>query len=291
MSDGIRVVELADEEYPPMLRHIPNPPERLYVRGLRLDRLPRMLAVVGTRTPTPYGEQMTHDLASDLALAGFCIVSGLARGLDRKAHEGALAVGGTTVAVLGTAIDHIHPSIHNDLARNIMRNGAVVSELPPGATTHKSNFPLRNRIIAGMSLGVVITQAARKSGARQTTRLARDFGRAVFAVPGNIDVEGSVGPHAEIRGGAKLCTGAGDVLTELDQVARVNVDREVTTEQIESLPPVERALLGAMSRTPRSVESICVRSGLEARVALATLTRLELDGLVAEAQNGGWVRM
>jgi len=289
-----RIVERDDPEYPAMLAQSPGAPKRLWVRGARLDRLPPFIAVVGTRTPTPYGRHITHDLSSDLAVAGFCIVSGLARGLDGCAHEGALDAGGTTVAVLGTPIDVIHPRIHLALAERIEHHGAIVSELPPGAVAYKSNFPARNRIIAGMSHGVVVVQARIKSGALQTADLARESGRVVFAVPGPIDEETSLGPHDLLRDGAKVCAGAGDVLAELGGVSLrrgVQSQSGATAEEIEALPGPERTLLTALGKTPRTVESIAIKTRLPAPQLLATLTRLEMAGLIAESPSGGWVRM
>lgn len=286
-----RLIDRDDAEYPPLLREQPDSPERLWVRGTRLDHLPPFIAVVGTRTPTPYGRQITHDLASDLVVAGFCVVSGLARGLDGCAHEGALDAGGTTVAVLGTGIDNVHPRVHASLAERIQASGALISEFPPGMTGFKSNFLARNRIIAWMSLGVVVVQARTKSGALNTARLARDANRSVFAVPGAVDVEASAGPHDLIRGGARICAGVGDVVAELESAVGRTQGPAPKADRVERLPPMERSLLGALRHVPRSVESIVLATGLPVKDVLSGLTRMEHAGLAAEPRRGGWVRL
>ncbi len=226
----MRVVTRNDYEYPAMYRETPRPPERLWVRGMRLNELPNMVAVVGCRTPTPYGEQMAQDLAADLAVAGLCIVSGLARGCDGAAHRGALRADGTTVAVLAGGLDTIHPRMHEGLAERVVSNGALVSEYPPGTPAIKAHFVERNRIIAWMSRAVVLVQ----------------------------------GTHDDVSGVAAV---------------------------VEALPVLDRQVLRRVGRSPQALETIVARSGAAPRLALAAVTRLEIAGLIARAQNGGWIRV
>lgn len=292
----VRVVEVGDAEYPARLAAIDAPPVRLWVRGLRLEMLTPCVAVVGTRTPTPYGEQIGEDLAADLAAAGIVVVSGLARGIDGMAHRGALRPSrGRTIAVLGTGIDVVHPRNHAELAASIAQRGALVTEYPPGTPGLPSNFRNRNSTIAALSLGVVVVQGVKhKSGALITAARAKDYDRTVFAVPGNVDVEVSSGPHELLRTGAALVASAGDVLRELEAHLAEPVRTggpEPTVATIEALPPAERVVLGACARSRRSIETIALRAGLPpARVASA-IVRLELSGYVARLPGGGWRRV
>lgn len=294
-SETLREITPADDEFPHLLRECAAPPKRLWVRGRRLDELPNMVAIVGSRTPTPYGEQIAEDLAADLAVAGLCIVSGLARGCDGAAHHGALRAGGTTVAVLAGGLDTIHPRMHTSLAERVASNGALVSEYPPGTPSHKRNFVERNRIIAWMSRALVVVQGARGSGAMLTAERARDAGRDVFGVPGNVDVDVSFAPLNVIRTmNGRVCTGAGDVLGAFrDLPASGEAPRKASglTPLVEALPPDAREVLRRVTRTPQQLETIVARSGVPARKALAAMTRLELAGLIARAQSGGWVRV
>jgi DNA processing protein len=294
--DGVRVVRLGDPEYPSQLAEIDDAPRQLWVRGRSLEDLGPCVAVVGSRTPTAYGEQIAEDLAADLAAAGVCVVSGLARGADGAAHRGALKPeNGRTIAVLGTGIEVCHPKSHRKLAERVAERGALVTEFPPQTPGWPKNFRQRNRIISGLSLGVVVVQAAAGSGALITSGYALDQQREVFAVPGNVDVEGSAGPNGLIKEGARLCTGAGDVFEVLRQrldlspaAARTDLRRAADLAQ---RPPAQQALLTALGRGGRSIESAAIRAGLGAREALQALVRLEIDGLVARMPGGGWRRV
>jgi len=220
-SEPIWPLTLADEEYPPLLREIDSPPFVLYIKsGLSRAELKTFfsfpsLAVVGTRKITSYGRQITKQLTQELAQAGLVIVSGMARGVDSVAHWTALEAGDRTVAVLGCGVDIIYPPENRGLYQSILKNGLVMSEFPPGTLPLPGNFPSRNRIIAGMSLGVLVSEGARKSGSLITASLAAEFGREVFAVPGPINSKLSAGPMFLIKNGAKLVSKTEDILEEL----------------------------------------------------------------------------
>ncbi len=200
---GYQIVTLTDSNYPQLLRQIPDPPPFLYVNG-RLDNAPEKLAVVGSRSATGYGLTTTRDLSANLASLGITIVSGMARGIDTAAHEGALRAKGKTVAVLGSGLERIYPAENINLCHRIAETGAVVSEFPLLTKPEAHNFPIRNRIISGMSLGTVVVEATKKSGSLITARLAAEQNREVFAVPGSIQSFKSVGTHTLIKQGAKL---------------------------------------------------------------------------------------
>lgn len=219
LTDNIPIVvcKISDSKYPRLLKEIPDPPAVLYVRGRGTKiNLEKTIAVVGTRHVTPYGEQMTKKLTTDLVKNGFTIVSGLAYGVDAIAHSAAIAAGGKTIAVLGCGIDIIAPPGNTDLYWHIVRgNGAVVSEIPLGVRTTKKKFVTRNRIISGLSLGVVVIEGARKSGTLITARYAAEQGREVFAVPGPVTSEYSGAASYLLKNGAKLVESASDILEEL----------------------------------------------------------------------------
>jgi DNA processing protein len=214
------VVTIGDPRYPQLLREIYDPPILLFTRG-RLELLESiMLGVVGTRRPTPYGLAATERLAADLARAGLTIVSGMARGIDTAAHKSTLAAGGDTVAVLGCGVDVVYPSENRKLASDLAMKGLIVSEFPMGSIAFPQNFPIRNRIISGMSVGVLVVEGAQYSGSAITAKLAMDQGREVFAVPGNITSKLSWGPNLLIKQGAKLIQDWNDVVAELPAESR-----------------------------------------------------------------------
>ena len=214
------LVTMGDPQYPELLRGIFDPPILLYVRG-RVELLKSLsLAIVGTRRPTPYGLAAAERLSTDLAHAGLTIVSGMARGIDTAAHKGALQAGGDTVAVLGCGVDIVYPAENRKLAAQIAEKGLLVSEFPMGATAFPQNFPIRNRIISGLSLGVLIVEGAQYSGSAITAKLAIDQGREVFAVPGNITSKLSWGPNLLIKQGARLVQDWNDVVVELPAESR-----------------------------------------------------------------------
>lgn len=220
---GATIIPFFDERYPRLLREILDPPIVLFARGkLEVLQAP-MLAVVGTRRPTPYGRAVAEHLARDLAQAGLVIVSGMARGIDTAAHQGALAAGAPTVAVFGCGLNHIYPVENRKLAEEIATKGLLVSEFPFDTPAHPQNFPIRNRVISGMSWGVLVVEGAQYSGSAITARLALEQGREVFAVPGNITSKMSWGPNLLIKQGAKLVQEANDVLEELPTEVRLQL--------------------------------------------------------------------
>jgi len=217
---GANLIAMGDPRYPPLLREIFDPPIILFARG-RIELLHSLaVAVVGTRRPTPYGLAVAERLAGDLSHAGLTIVSGMARGVDTASHKGALAAGGDTVAVLGCGVDIVYPAENRKLAEALAEKGLMVSEFPMGATAFPQNFPIRNRIISGISLGVLVVEGAQYSGSAITAKLAMDQGREVFAVPGNITNKLSWGPNLLIKQGAKLIQDWNDVVSELPAESR-----------------------------------------------------------------------
>ena len=279
-DDQHQVVTLADLRYPPSLLQTADPPLMLYVRG-RVEALahPRQLAIVGSRNPTPQGESNARLFARSLAEADVCVVSGLALGIDGAAHTGALEGGGTTIAVVGTGLDTVYPKRHEALARRIAEHGAVVSEYPLGTPPLAAHFPQRNRIIAGLSQGTLVVEAAVRSGSLITARLAAEQGREVFAIPGSIHAPQSRGCHALIRQGAKLVESAQDILEDL------RLAEPVATG---TAPPVtkEDSLLEAMGFDPVGLDALQARTGLNTATLQARLLELELDGQVDRLPGG-----
>lgn len=276
----IRHVSQRDPEYSRLLMEIPDPPEVLFVAGLPLEPAPHV-AIVGSRKPTRYGLEVAETLARELANAGLVIVSGMARGIDAAAHKGALAAGGATVAVLGCSIEICYPPANRALYRQIAERGTLVSEFPTGTIPFPSNFPKRNRVIAGLSLGVVVIEGREDGGAMITARLAGEAGREVFAVPGPVHSDVSRGPHALIREGARLVTSAADVLQELgfDSPA-------LSYPHQPSLLPDEVAVMTTLGAEPILLDLIASRSRLPASSAAAVLARLELKELVTRYPGG-----
>ena len=275
-----RSITARSPEFPTLLTHIAPPVDVLWIIGRPLDQLGPCVAIVGARGPTAYGLEAARGLAGDLASLGICIVSGMARGIDAAAHEGALDAGGTTIAVLGTGVDRAYPAVHRTLYARIAEAGAVVSELPLGAGARKEHFPARNRIIAGMSLATILVQARKeRSGAMGTVERAAHFGREVLAVPGDVRSELSTGPHRLLKEGAALCAGASDVLDVLgDRLADAGLP---------GFGSIERRLLAELKEDKlRSPESLAVALGLDAIEAARALGRMELAGAVARDGAG-----
>jgi DNA processing protein len=278
-----QVITLGDAAYPPALLESPDPPLLLYVQGDARHLSARAVAVVGSRRPTAQGRDNAHAFGQALGAAGYVVVSGLAQGIDGAAHEGALAAGAPTVAVIGTGPDRVYPREHLELARRIAAQGAIVSEYLPGTPPLAENFPPRNRLIAGLSLGTVVIEAALRSGSLITARLANEAGREVFAVPGSIHAAQSRGCHALIRDGAHLVESAAEVLAELGQPALAASAKPV----VETAPPQrEDPLLAALGHDPISLDGLQARSGWPTAELLARLLELELDGQVARLPGG-----
>lgn len=273
----LAVLTLEDDAYPRLLREIVDPPPVLYVRGELRPADDWAVAVVGTRRVTVYGRQATARLAGDLARAGVCIVSGLAKGVDTCAHRAALEAGGRTIAVLGSGPDQIYPPENAGLAKEIVQRGALVTEFPPGVPPDAQNFPRRNRIIAGLAKATLVVEAGQSSGALITADLALEQGRDVFAVPGSIFSPASEGPNRLIRDGARPALSAEDVLEELDfrGVAEQQAVRELLpTDQTEA------ALLRLIGSEPVHVDDLGRQAGLPIAAVSGALTMLELKGLV-----------
>ncbi|MEI7612123.1 MAG: DNA-processing protein DprA [Betaproteobacteria bacterium] len=286
-SEGQQIVTLADPEYPQLLLQIPDPPILLYVRG-RIDLLNKpALAIVGSRNPTPQGIQNAERFAAALSQAGLSITSGLALGIDAAAHRGALAVDGDTVAFIGTGIDRIYPAKNKQLTIDIAHTGAIVSEFPLGTPASASNFPRRNRLISGLSLGVLVVEAAIESGSLITSRLACEQGREVFAIPGSIHSPQSRGCHQLIKQGAKLVETVQDVLDEL----RWNIGIPPLEDSIFSKPPTYSVLLSAMGFDPLGIDQLAQRTGLPVHELFVALLQLELEGRVASLSGGRYQQL
>lgn len=280
-----KMVLSEDDRYPYLLKNIYDPPAFLWVRGhLPVTDGPELaISIVGTRRPTAYGKRIAHELARELAAIGFTIVSGLAYGIDACAHRGALEAGGRTIGVLGSGVDRIYPTQHSRLAHRILEQGALVSEFSMGASPEAGNFPRRNRIVSGLSLGSLIVEAFDEGGALITARLALEQNREVFAVPGPVTSKASSGAHRLIQDGyAKLVQGVDDILDELDVNLPSNRIRNETTIDLTQLAPEEQALCRAMDTEARHIDQICSESGLDPSTALAHLLSLEFKGLVRQ---------
>ncbi len=290
------LLQLGDPRYPPLLRQIAYPPPLLFVHGDPDCLRAPQLAIVGTRNPTPLGRETAHHFATHLAGAGLVITSGLALGIDAAAHQGALAGGSPTIAVMGTSLDRVYPARHRDLAHAIAEQGALLSELPVGTPPIAENFPRRNRLISGLALGVLVVEAALRSGSLITARQALDQGREVFAIPGSIHNPLVKGCHALIRQGAKLVETATDILEELGALAAFVGDG---SEPSTTAPPPAsevldedyRQLLAAMGDGPLAVDSLVEHCGLTAEVVSSMLLILELEGYVAAVPGGLYCRL
>jgi DNA processing protein len=282
-----RFVTLTDSNYPRLLREIPDPPPFLYVYG-RLEGNSANLAVVGSRNATGYGLSTTKDLCTSLASYNLTIVSGMARGIDTAAHQGALAAGGKTIAVLGSGLERIYPVENRKLFHRIAENGAVVSEFPLMAGPEAHHFPIRNRIISGMSLGTVVVEATRKSGSLITARLAAEQNREVFAVPGSIQSFKSAGSHTLIKQGAKLVEHAQDVIEELVPLVPFNQRLEnnspdLTNKRLAFLSDDEVRVYQALDPYPVHVDDLARKISMEPGKLLSMLLKLELNGMVQQS--------
>jgi DNA processing protein len=288
---GCRLLTWDEPEYPARLREIYDPPPLLYVKGnvALLNR--HVISIVGARRPTPYGNQMAERLGRDLADRGLAVASGLARGIDSSAHKGALvSASGATIGVLGCGIDVVYPKENKKLFEEIAQRGAIISEFAMGTFPAPQNFPIRNRIISGMALGVVVVEGAQYSGSLITARLAMEFGREVYGVPGNVTQPASFGPNQLIKQGAKLVTSWEDVVEELPTPVRAELlpvetatseERAALVEQ--NLAPTERPLYELLSvDQSRHIDELVELSGLSSSEVLAALFDLELRGVVRQ---------
>jgi DNA processing protein len=300
---GCRLLTWDDPVYPRRLREIYDPPPVLYTRG-NVELLGQhSISIVGSRKPSPYGVQMAEKLGRDLAARGLVIVSGMARGIDASAHRGALdgqkkSGRGATVGVLGTGIDVIYPKENRKLHEEVAASGCLISEFPLGSFAAPQNFPIRNRIIAGMALGVVVVEGAQYSGSLITARLALEFGREVYGVPGNVTSAGSFGPNQLIKQGAKLVAGWEDVVEELPTDIRAELfpaesvsGEERTALLEESFTAGEKVLYGLLSPDQaRHVDEIMELSGLTSSEVLAGLFDLEMRGAIRQLPGKHFVK-
>jgi DNA processing protein len=280
------IVTLADSDYPRLLREIPDPPPFLYVSG-RLDSSALKIAVVGSRNPTGYGLTTTKNLCAGLASLGITIVSGMARGIDTAAHEGAMAGRGKTIAVLGSGLERIYPKENTKLSHRISENGAVVSEFALLTKPEGHNFPLRNRIISGMSLGTVVVEATKKSGSLITARLAAEQNREVFAVPGSIQSFKSTGTHTLIKQGAKLVEHAQDIVEELAPFLENNGRPGISPpdeadENLASLGVDESQVYEALEPYPIHIDKLARKITMEPGKLSSILLKLELNGMIQQ---------
>jgi DNA processing protein len=278
------VVTLADPDYPRLLLEIIDPPLALHVRGNRAALAGPSVAVVGSRRASPYGVNAAQHLSRDLAKAGLVIVSGLARGIDAAAHQAALEIGGTTVAVLGTGIDRVYPRSNATLARAIAASGCIISEFPPGTPPMPENFPIRNRVISGLSLGTLIVEATTRSGSLITARMAAEQGREVMAVPGSIFSANSEGTHRLIQYGAKLVHDCDDILDELP--AQFRRRKETPPPQPDN--DVFRAL---RLDEARHVDAIAAAVSRPPGAVAEALLQLELEGWARALPGARYVRV
>ncbi len=297
---GIKLMHWGESVYPPRLLEIYDPPPLLYLRGDPQVLRRYSISIVGTRRPTPYGNLMAERLARDLAARGLLIVSGLARGIDCSAHRGACAAArGATVGILGTGMDVVYPKENRKVFAEVEKSGALISEFPLGTHAAPENFPVRNRIVAGMSLGTIVVEGEQYSGSLITARLAMEFGREVFGVPGNATQPTSFAPNQLIKQGAKLVTGWEDVVEELPTEIRAElfpVETPGAGEQesliTESLAPEQKKLYDLLSADqPVQVDTLVEKSGMNSSGVLAALCEMELKGIVRQLPGKQFVRV
>jgi len=298
----IRKITIDDAEYPKNLRNIYNPPKQLYVNGTLQPEDEMAVALVGSRRASMYGLEMCEKLAFELALRGVTVVSGMARGIDSAAHRGALKAKGRTIAVLGSGHDNIYPPENKDLYKEISKSGAVVTEFENDVQPLPANFPQRNRIISGLSLGVVVVEAAKNSGALITAGLAAEQGREVFALPGKISSLTSTGTNELIKDGARLVQSVDDILEELNireaqplsgeekAVRGEAIARKTKAYIYNSLTPDERKAYKVLSDEPIHIDDILAKAGLEQSNLSKVLLNLELKKLIKELPGKQFVR-
>ena len=282
---GIEFVTIDDHRYPALLKNIHDPPIVLYVLGNTEALEGRGIAMVGSRAATHYGRDVAGQLAEGLARQGFTIVSGMALGIDTESHKGALAAGGMTIAVLGCGLDVIYPPSNHLLYKQITETGAVVSEYPLGTEPDNFRFPARNRIISGLSLGVVVVEATKRSGSLITANHALEQGRDVFAVPGRIDSVKSTGSHALLQEGAKLVLNINDIIEELAPTMQIQPGAGLSqaaknSAGVEGLSPEEEKIYGFLDVYPSSIDEIIRQSGFTPQKANELLLMMELKGVI-----------
>ncbi len=285
-KNHLSIVAFNDPAYPKLLKEIYDPPPILYVKGSLKEEDNYAIAVVGTRRCSHYGRMSSERLSAQIARLGLTVVSGLARGVDTAAHRGALSANGRTIAVLGSGLDRIYPPENRELAEDIAASGALISEFPLGTGPHRQNFPLRNRVISGLSLGIVVVEAAKRSGSLITASQALEQGRAVFAVPGRMDSYFSKGTNALIREGAKLVEGIEDICEEFPYLfapeAESSAESEETKRPRPRLSREEEIVLNKLSAQERSIDEITLECKLPPAAVLASLLSLEIKRLAIQ---------
>jgi len=290
---GFTLLTQNDTRYPALLLQIPDPPPVLYVRGCP-PTFRNTVAVVGARKATAYGRRATFDLCKELSRGGITVVSGMALGIDTAAHQGALAGGGSTVAVLGSGLGNIYPTQNFKLSRQIAESGSVISEFPISALPDARHFPMRNRIISGMSLGTVVVEAARRSGSLITARLAAEQNREVFAVPGSIHAQTTQGTHDLIKQGAKLVDKVADILIEIfpqlvDEDRQEGLDHAAA--RAAALTPEEAQVFSLLGPYPVQIDNLARQQDLPMNQLTSTLSQLELKGMVCQEPGKYFLRL
>ena len=278
-KSGVQVLTIADCVYPARLKEIYDYPPVLYIKGNLIPQDELSLAVVGTRKPTVYGRQVTEELVAELAASGITIASGLARGVDTIAHQTALKSGGRTLAVMGSGVNIIYPAENTSLTRRILENGALISECPIDAGPRAENFPRRNRILSGLTLGTLVTEAGESSGALITANNALEQNREVFAVPGSVLSSQSRGTNRLIQQGAKLVRHVADIMEEL------NIKTVVSQLEFKEILPendIEKQLVKYLALEPVHIDEVCRASGLPTAMVSSTLAMMELKGMVKQ---------
>ncbi|MFH1393107.1 MAG: DNA-processing protein DprA [Patescibacteria group bacterium] len=291
IKEKIAVIKKSSPNYPEILKEISGAPKQLYVRGELPDNHEMNFAIVGTRAASEYGKTLASKIAKELAELGFNIVSGLALGIDTMAHSGALEGKGRTIAVLGSAIDDasIYPSANFKLVRQIISSGgAVISEYAPGTKSEIWFFPERNRIISGLSRGVLVVEAPEKSGALITARMALEQNRDVFAIPGSIFSKNSVGTNTLIKSGAKVVTSVDDILEELNLT---ELKTKKKSNDKEGLSDEEKTILDIIEKEPINIDKICETSKMSASQVLSAVSVLEIKGIIKNIGGGKFARM
>ncbi|MDO8535481.1 MAG: DNA-processing protein DprA [Candidatus Omnitrophota bacterium] len=298
----IRKITVNDAEYPKILKTLHSPPKALYVNGSFKEEDDFSVAIVGSRRASRYGIEMGEKLGYDLALRGITVVSGMARGIDSAAHRGALKAKGRTIAVMGSGHDHIYPDENKDLYKKIAESGAVISEFENDISPLPRNFPIRNRIISGLSLGIVVVEAAKNSGALITADFALEQGREIFAVPGKISSLTSEGTHELIKDGAKLVQGADDIIEELGlteiepeegskkEIREEKISKKTTRYVYNSLTVDERKVYKILSDDPLYIDDVVKEASVEPNKASKVLLALELKHLIKELPGKQFVR-
>jgi len=287
---GIRLISIEDDEYPDMLRNIHEPPQILHARGtIKLNEY-KAIAVVGARKATRYGTDMAKQIAYELALRNVSVVSGMARGVDTFAHKGALEARGTTIAVMGCGIDIAYPPENKELIEKVSKQGIVVSEYLLGAEPVPGHFPARNRIISGLSMGVVVIEAGEKSGSLITADLALEQGREVFAVPGNADSSSSKGTNTLIKQGAKLVTSVEDILEEFFELKNVKI-KSKENQELKGLNTDEKNIIDKLDSGSVHIDVLSRATGYSVQKINTTLMMLELRGIVRQLPGKFFVRI